>query len=189
MYGAVAGDIIGSIYEFSNHKSREFPLFLESSFFTDDTVCTVAVAEALHDGSDPAHALKKWGTKFPNAGYGGRFAAWLRGSDMRPYNSYGNGAAMRVSPAGFLAESLDEAIDLAINPIESEVPGALGGNRSLKIYGKLDCPNALRWIAKGHYVSNRVFFLDTDSAVAAGYRPCGICLREECRVWKARQSF
>lgn len=114
MYGAVAGDIIGSIYEFKNHKSRAFPLFLESSFFTDDTVCTVAVAEALHDGSDPAHALKTWGTKFPNAGYGGRFAAWLRGSDMRPYNSLGNGAAMRVSPAGFLAESLDEAIDLAI---------------------------------------------------------------------------
>ena len=113
MYGAVAGDIIGSIYEFNNHKSRSFPLFAETSVFTDDTVCTMAIAEALHAGSDPAIALKKWGRKHPNASYGGMFATWLQQSDLRPYNSFGNGSAMRVSPAGFLACSVDEAIELA----------------------------------------------------------------------------
>jgi len=115
MYGAVAGDIIGSIYEFRNHKSRSFPLFIEGkSFFTDDTTCTMAVMEALLDDADPAVALRKWGAEFPDAGYGGMFRSWLCSPDMRPYNSFGNGAAMRVSPAGFLAYSLDEAIDFAI---------------------------------------------------------------------------
>ncbi|WP_043743873.1 ADP-ribosylglycohydrolase family protein [Paramagnetospirillum magneticum] len=115
MYGAIAGDIIGSIYEFENHKSRSFPLFTEgASFFTDDTICTMAVMEALLDDADPAVTLRKWGAEFPDAGYGGMFGSWLRRPDMPPYNSYGNGSAMRVSPAGFLAYSLDEAVELAI---------------------------------------------------------------------------
>lgn len=68
---------------------------------------------------------------------------------------------------------------------ESALPGTLGGNRRLRIYGRLDCPSALRWIAKGHYVKNRVFFADAATAVAAGYRPCAICLRAEWRRYKA----
>jgi hypothetical protein len=67
----------------------------------------------------------------------------------------------------------------------SREPGKLGGHRRLKIYGKLDCPSALRWIAKGHYVKNRVFFEDRQTAQAAGYRPCGVCLKEEFLRWKA----
>ena len=113
MLGACIGDIIGSVYEFNAWKCSEFPLFSEKSEFTDDTVCTIAVAECLLDGSDPTAALRKWGYRYPGRGYGGGFAAWLRDAGMGPYNSYGNGAAMRVSPAAWLAGSLDEALALA----------------------------------------------------------------------------
>jgi len=68
---------------------------------------------------------------------------------------------------------------------ESAIPGALGGHRKGKIYGRLDCPNALRWIAKGHYVRHRVFFRDEATARAAGYRPCGICMKAAYRAWRS----
>ncbi len=71
---------------------------------------------------------------------------------------------------------------------ESDVPGTLGGHRKNRIYGRLDCPAALRWIEKGKYVSNRVFFLDEETAIAAGFRPCAVCLPAEYRTWKARQN-
>ena len=67
----------------------------------------------------------------------------------------------------------------------SDAPGSLGGHRGLKIYGSLDCPSALSWITRGHYVSQRVFFADEETAVEAGYRPCGRCMPEEYRTWKA----
>jgi hypothetical protein len=70
-------------------------------------------------------------------------------------------------------------------PYQSETPGQLGGYRRGTIYGRLDCPSALRWIAKGHYVKHRVFFADEPTALAAGYRPCGVCMREERRAWQA----
>ena len=66
----------------------------------------------------------------------------------------------------------------------SETPGTLGGHRKLKIYGRLDCPSALRYIEKGEYVKHRVFFSDEETAIAAGYRPCGICMKEKYKVWK-----
>lgn len=68
----------------------------------------------------------------------------------------------------------------------SDVPGTLGGNKKLKIYGRLDCPSAKRWIAKGQYVKNRVFFLDEEVAIAAGYRPCAVCMPEEYKKWKIK---
>lgn len=112
MLGAIIGDIVGSVYEFNNCRSTSFtPFFHPECFFTDDTVCTVAVADALLHESDPAIELKNWGRRYwENGGWGGRFAQWLAGPSMEPYNSYGNGAAMRVAPAGLLAESLDDAI-------------------------------------------------------------------------------
>ena len=113
MLGACIGDIIGSVFEFKAWKSREFPLFSERSEFTDDTVCTIAVAECLLEGLDPAATLRKWGNRYPGRGYGGNYAVWLRDPDMGPYDSYGNGAAMRVSPAALLATSLDEALQFA----------------------------------------------------------------------------
>ena len=75
-------------------------------------------------------------------------------------------------------------IDKNGNTYESEIPGTLGGHRRLKIYGRLDCPSALRYIAKGQYVKYRVFFADEETAIAAGYRPCARCMLEEYKKWK-----
>lgn len=73
-------------------------------------------------------------------------------------------------------------------PYQSVEPGTLGGHRRSKIYGRLDCPGALRWIARGHYVSHRVFFKDEATAIAAGFRPCAVCLPEQYRAWKRVQA-
>lgn len=135
MYGAILGDIIGSPYEFdeNNIKTKDFPLFKYNSQFTDDSVMTVAVADALlrigagEAGEDDvvkadernieerfimAQALKRWGNTYPDAGYGVRFIRWLR-SGNGPYNSFGNGSAMRVSPAGWLYDSMEETMKMA----------------------------------------------------------------------------
>jgi len=79
-------------------------------------------------------------------------------------------------------------IDADGRPYDSESPGSLGGHRRLKIYGQLDCPSALRHIEKGHYVQYRVFFKDEETAIAAGYRPCGICMKEEYKRWKQQNT-
>jgi len=110
MLGAIAGDIIGSVYEFRPIKRKDFePLFAEGAEFTDDTVLTVAVADCLMNGRDPGQALKMWGRRYPHCSWGGRFREWLFSDEREPYSSFGNGAAMRVSPAGLLADSLEDA--------------------------------------------------------------------------------
>jgi ADP-ribosylglycohydrolase len=101
MLGAIAGDIIGSVYEAWPIKTADFPLFQRSSRFTDDTVLTVAAAQAILTGEDYASALREVGRRYPNAGYGGTFIQWLHDEQMGPYNSWGNGSAMRVSPIGW----------------------------------------------------------------------------------------
>ena len=73
-------------------------------------------------------------------------------------------------------------------PYESDEPGLFGGHKKLKIYGRLDCPSALRYIAKGPYVQHRVFFADEETAIAAGYRPCGVCMKEAYKAWKESQK-
>ncbi|MCR5358413.1 MAG: ADP-ribosylglycohydrolase family protein [Thermoguttaceae bacterium] len=125
MYGAILGDIIGSPYEFDmGGKTKDFPLFSRESYFTDDTVMTVAVAEALLDiGKDAAdddeiraalvESLKKWGRKYPDAGYGARFIGWIHLDHPKPYRSFGNGSAMRCSAAGWLYDSLDRTRRMA----------------------------------------------------------------------------
>ena len=115
MLGAVIGDIVGSVYEFNNYRAKDFdPFFHPKSFFTDDTVCTVAVADALVHHVHPATALRSWGRRYwENGGWGMRFAEWLGSDDDGPYNSYGNGSGMRVSSAGFLARSVAEARTLS----------------------------------------------------------------------------
>ena len=111
--GAVIGDIVGSRFEWSNTKKTDFDLFVPWSKFTDDTVMTIAVAEWLTVGGDLASIMQRWGRRYPGAGYGGMFSKWLEAEVPKPYNSYGNGSAMRVSPVGFYAKSLEEALQLA----------------------------------------------------------------------------
>ena len=124
MYGAILGDIVGSPYEFdcNNYKGKDFPLFSQRSEFTDDTVMTLAVARALLDtrGQDDitikaalVREMQRLGRAYPDKGYGVRFNQWLYEDDPQPYRSYGNGSAMRVSPAAWLAESIQEALHLA----------------------------------------------------------------------------
>lgn len=123
MYGALLGDMIGAPYEFDRgNKSKEFPLFCENSRFTDDSVMTIAVAEALLDSrfldDDSIRAaliksMRKWGKKYPDAGYGRKFLCWLREKDPKPYGSCGNGSAMRVSAAGWLFDTLEETQEKA----------------------------------------------------------------------------
>ncbi len=113
MIGANAGDIIGSIYEWNNIKTKEFPLFSEPCHFTDDTVLTVALADTLLTGAPYAQNLKRFFWLYPSAGYGGNFGHWVRRNDDRPYNSWGNGAAMRISPVGFAFDDLDTVLQKA----------------------------------------------------------------------------
>ncbi len=123
MTGAIIGDIVGSRFEFYNCKTKDFTLFTPRCFFTDDTVMTLAVAKALNNFETITdyEAFKKVliscmhevGNQYPNCGYGGRFYHWIRNRKNEPYNSYGNGSAMRVSPVGWYAHSLEEAEKLA----------------------------------------------------------------------------
>jgi ADP-ribosylglycohydrolase len=101
MIGAIAGDIIGSVYEQYPIKTKDFPFFGPHCRFTDDTVMTVAVAAAILAGKPYAACIREIGRRYPDAGYGGSFIRWLYHPDPRPYHSWGNGAAMRVSPVGF----------------------------------------------------------------------------------------
>ena len=107
MLGAIVGDIVGSVYEWDNIKTKDFPLFREDCFFTDDTVMTCAVAEAIMNGGQKDNfidAMKKYARMYPDAGYGARFSDWVDGDDREPYNSFGNGSAMRVSPCAWVMD-------------------------------------------------------------------------------------
>jgi ADP-ribosylglycohydrolase len=110
MIGAIAGDIIGSVYEFERIKSKQFDLFSPDCCFTDDTVLTVALAESILTGNDYASLMKAYYRRYPNAGYGGLFHGWAQARRSQPYNSWGNGAAMRISSVGFAFDRLDEVL-------------------------------------------------------------------------------
>ena len=113
MLGAIIGDIAGSIYEFDNYRAKDFEFFGRRADFTDDTVCTIAVSDVLLNQRDPAQTLAAWCRRYPGRGYGSMFARWIDAREQRPYNSFGNGAAMRVSPAGLLARTLDEGLAMS----------------------------------------------------------------------------
>ena len=125
MFGAILGDIIGSVYEFDRSpKIKEFPLFSNDSSFTDDTVMTIAIGKALIDiknknindeleiKEEIIKSMKYWGRKYPNAGYGAMFIRWLS-QGKEAYNSFGNGSAMRVSSVGWLYDTLEETLKMA----------------------------------------------------------------------------
>jgi len=116
MLGAITGDIVGSIYESGYLKTKDFPLFGDGCEFTDDTVMTLAVAQALMDGGRPidyVNAMQRLGRKYPGAGYGYKFHCWLHSEKPEPYNSWGNGSAMRVSPVGWFFDTLKETENAA----------------------------------------------------------------------------
>ena len=118
MLGAIIGDIVGSTREWNNVKTEDFELLPLGSRFTDDTVMTLAVAKWLmdaptHDADNLVRIMQDMGRRYPDAGYGGMFRKWLKSDNPHPYGSYGNGSAMRVSPVGMYAKSLDEALELA----------------------------------------------------------------------------
>ena len=113
MFGAIAGDVIGSVYEFNPIKTTDFTLFKAESCFTDDTVLTIAAADAVLKNADYAERFRAFGQRYPGAGYGGKFYQWLFDSEGTPYNSWGNGSAMRVSPVGFAFNDSDIVLEEA----------------------------------------------------------------------------
>jgi ADP-ribosyl-[dinitrogen reductase] hydrolase len=129
MLGAVAGDVIGSVYEYFGTKDYDFQLLHPHSIFTDDTVLTVAVAFAILNGEDYGVSLKTFGRKYPGHGYGSTFKAWLRKEETEPYYSWGNGSAMRVSPVGFAFDDADEVLK------EAEMSAAVTHNHPEGIKG------------------------------------------------------
>ena len=113
MIGAIAGDIIGSVYEFAPIKTPDFPLFSPNSDFTDDSVLTVAIADVLLNGGDLVDTLKEYTKKYPGRGYGGSYHHWAHSDERNPYHSWGNGSAMRTSPIGFFFNERNEVLDAA----------------------------------------------------------------------------
>lgn len=170
MLGAIVGDVCGSVYERRNMKTDrpdEIPLRGAECRFTDDTVLTIAVAEACMDGEDYATAVRKWGRKHPHAGYGGGFKKWLRLEGGAPYNSFGNGSAMRVSPIGWLFPTLDETL------AEAKRSAAVTHNHPEGIKGAQAVAAAIFWARTGRpktAIRERVeeeFGYDLERSVAA----------------------
>lgn len=110
MIGAIAGDMIGSAFEHAPIKTTVFPLFSPASTYTDDTVLTIAIAHSILNDTDVVSALKYYGRRYPFAGYGMSFFNWLHSENVGPYNSWGNGSAMRVSPVGFAYDRIEDVL-------------------------------------------------------------------------------
>jgi len=127
--GAIAGDIIGSIYEAAPIKTKDFPLFGPAATFTDDTVCTVAIADALLSGGDFARYLRAWVRRHPGRGYGGLLLRWANTPGLPAYGSWGNGAAMRVSAIAWLAADEADALATAARSaaVSHDHPDAIAG--------------------------------------------------------------
>ena len=133
MLGAIIGDIVGSIYEWDRIKTTDFTFFGHCCDFTDDSVCTVAVADILLHDLPPAETMQEWCRRYPGRGYGGMFGNWIYFDEPAPYGSFGNGAAMRVSPAAFLhRDNLDAALVASdkVTAITHDHPEGIKGARA-----------------------------------------------------------
>lgn len=165
MIGAVAGDIIGSIYEHNPIKTEDFPLFQPHSRFTDDTVMSLAAARAIMQDSNYGLEMKILGQLFPDAGYGGNFRKWLNEKEIIPYNSWGNGSAMRVSPVGFAFNTSEEVLQEA--RVSAEVshdhPEGIKGAQAVALAILM----ARQGASKGEIRSNLTasFFYDLDRTI------------------------
>lgn len=127
--GAIIGDVIGSVYEWNNIKNTDFPLFLEETTYTDDSVLTCATMDALLNRQDYTFAYQSWSRQHPGRGYGGNYLRWIHEDNPKPYNSWGNGSAMRVSPVGWFFDSLEEVL------IEAERSASVTHNHTEGIKG------------------------------------------------------
>ncbi len=150
MLGAIIGDTVGSRFEWHNIHTKEFKLLPNSCFLTDDSIMTIAVAEAILNWVDDSYRekndysklseyaalfIRKWGKMYPKAGYGGSFRRWLRNPSLGPYNSCGNGAAMRISPVGWASENLEDCVAMskAITRITHDHPDGIMGAESTAV--------------------------------------------------------
>ncbi len=143
MIGAILGDIIGSRFEFHNYMGKDFELLTPRCEFTDDTVMTCAVAQALMDSKEDfsdlsektVAAMQRIGRQYPNCGYGARFIHWMFTDDPQPYNSCGNGSAMRVSPVGFVARDVEEAkhLSAAVTCISHDHPEGMKSAEAIAV--------------------------------------------------------
>ncbi len=181
MIGAIIGDIAGSRFEWNNIKSKDFDLFHRRCFFTDDTVMTLAVAEAILEccgDTDllPDQAVKcmqEVGRPYPDCGYGGRFYGWIYSSNPRPYNSWGNGAAMRVSPVAWAARDLDECIAMsrAVTKVTHNHPEGVKGAEAIAVAAFLALRGSSKEEIRAHienaYGYDLSFTLD---GIRPGYR-------------------
>ena len=137
MIGAIVGDIVGSIYEFDNHRSKDFPLFGKGCFATDDSIMTIAIAKAVIESApeftdlsiNAVKYMQEIGRPYPNCGYGGRFLSWMYSDNPQPYNSFGNGAAMRVSPVAYAARTIEHVKELsrAVTAVTHNHPEGIKG--------------------------------------------------------------
>ena len=157
MLGALAGDIVGSPYEFNHLRTKDFPLFDDHAQFTDESVHTVAVADALLGGHLPQRSLYHWSTRYPYRGYALLFSEWVHAGHLNPYDSECHGAAIRVSPAALLANSLDEALDNARRTAEAThthpegIKGALATAHAIFLARCKASTGAIRREIEHHY--------------------------------------
>ena len=151
MLGAIVGDVIGSRYEFNNTRNYNFELFGNDTSFTDDTICTVAIMDALLTGSRYDERLLQWCREFPcpMGGYGGSFAAWIRSESPYPYNSFGNGSAMRVSPVAWAYDRLEDVKE------EAEKTAMCTHNHPEGIKGAVATAHAI-WHFRMHRIRSRM---------------------------------
>ena len=141
MIGAIVGDVVGSRFEFHNHRDKEFPLFTNSCKVTDDSIMTTAIAIAVMDYKEhgrpldeaAVHWMRRIGQPYKNAGYGGRFAQWMYSSDPQPYGSFGNGAAMRVSACAWAADTMADAMEMSdeVTRVTHNHPEGIKGARAI----------------------------------------------------------
>jgi ADP-ribosylglycohydrolase len=172
MIGAIIGDIVGSRFEFDNLKSKDFELFTAQSCFTDDSVMTMAIAKTLCDCRNnlsnlkdvSSHAImnmQSFGRQYINAGYGNRFLQWLLSDDPKPYNSFGNGSAMRVSPVGFIAKDLNEckALSRAVTEVTHNHREGIKGAEAIAVCVFLAKSGLSKELIKNH-VNNLYYNMD-----------------------------
>lgn len=146
MLGAIIGDIVGSRFEFNNTSNYDFSLFTSESTFTDDTVCTIAIADAINTGRSYKEKLLQWCREYPNptGAYGGSFARWINSENPQPYNSFGNGSAMRVSPVAWAYNDLGRVLQ------EAERTASVTHNHPEGIKGAVAVAHAIHYLRSTH---------------------------------------